>query len=697
MTSLESEKSDAKGFQRAAKTTSKRRESFELLCRRLLFILLSICFNLEIHSISLFLWPIDYSCARAARLHYDTTATDTHATAWGGSTKEEILDLDAVQASLVAASPEDPLTGAQANLLGINYDDISRCYQYRVEFNSQTNVSTVRTDRIEKCKHGLHFKTSDYSLSVIGEFVLACGRFWMTVLIPEAQALSFALGIILAKLCTSLPGEQARYQRASIESWLSWLKRIAFTNTFGLFWIMQLVSIAVSIGTASTLLSLTPVTELNQGNVVVSIPDVSDKSSGAIKFLYITFISGLFCRGLIASSVLIRHCERLKMNNKNSLDSEDIQSDLKERHLNFILFSLTHLAFLIFFWPVSVKFLTCWQQLIWLLTITSCIMVFLSLLVEFSRVNYDYWKEKFKQPVSRIADCDRFESLIASDSAVDLDVKPQIELDIIDTRGRSSFVDKSLASKNNHGPSLVDACEFCLPPTSSDRVSLADIDHTTRDNFSMLQTRLSSGAARYSELTNSTYTPTTQPYGDICLLDCDQVEIYNQAARFKLACLLYIALFNYFLIRAIPNHEFFNPEPVASHLKRRQNYLDTHKQTNKSIYILDELTDLALNGAYSPPVSKGQEGFHPSKTYSRSERISYASRIGSILKHPDSALLLLWATILVTGWPSEASIILLHVCRYSGANPTTLEPKRLFLLPKYTSQLLLLKWLLLGE
>lgn len=692
-----------------------QRRSHGNFVRRIIFIFFSLQINLELHSVSLFLWPIDYSCARAERLGYLMTGSDKHELKRGRTALEEQLDLDDIQTNLLTATPENTLTGIQASLLGVSYDDISRCYQYQVEFNNQTRVSTVRADKIEPCRHGLHFETRDYSLSVIGEFVLACSRFWMTVLLPEAQVVGFALGLMLAELFAKLDTIQTnglRTWQACLGRHLPCLRGINIISTYWLFWVTQLAALAGAFSSALILLNSTALIEYDQGNETLKIaskPDAMGNSYQETDFLYKTFISGLICRCLIAGSILMRHIKQLNSNSENNLELEDSQCSLKERHVNFILFSLTHLVFLILFWPLSLSFLTSWQQMIWLLTIASCVMILVGLKMEFSCMKYDECRRQFNQQVSLAAGDGRFESLIKLDSAMDSSF---IQHDAYITAACSGSSCSKVASKNNLDSSSVGMHENCLPTRREDKTRLVGKDRSQLDDSLVMQScnvgirNWSSSSS--SEFDGATYQPTTAPVSLACQLHCNGSKIYSQSARVKLIYLLFIGFFNYFLIRAIPNHEFIHPETIASHLKRRQNHVSTYKstsssQTIKSMYLLDELTDLAVNGIYADnnksQTTVGQDVWHPSNAHNQYRRINhYSAEIGSIIKHPDGVLLLIWATIAITGWPSEASAIVLHNCRlFVGLQSALLEPKRLFLLAKYTSRLLFIEWLLLGE
>lgn len=337
----------------------------------------------ELESIRLFLWPLGHSCAKSINLVRD-------ADLFRDSTSKQPIDLDAVQTNLFDATPEDSFTVAQASSMGINYDDIGRCFEYPVEYNQTTGKSTYNMGSLETCKHGLRFDVPlERSLSVVGQFQLACSRQWLQLLLPQSMAFGLMLGLLLGRwlilrksvqcninednrgssittvLDTTLTQANARVSRSS--------EQTGSLGVSGIFW--PWVSIQIS---ACLLINYLGFYQLSAPHEMTS---KNTNIGGEQVELYRLLLLSVFARSLVNSSSLVRILYAWQTSTQQQQISNHLNvgiyavKQLTENHIYFVTLASLIVTFHAAYFPIALRVYANWSILNKCLGIGSSLLV----------------------------------------------------------------------------------------------------------------------------------------------------------------------------------------------------------------------------------------------------------------------------------------------------------------------------------
>lgn len=298
----------------------------------------------EFHSHLLLLWPNDHSCAR-----------DRNPNTWSyllEETQTRPKSVDTIQSNLFDASPKDPLTASRAQSMGINYHDVSHCFEYLIDYDAHSGNSTILMGEIEPCRNGLHFEPLEHDLSVISRFELACDRQWLKQMLPLFLTLGSLLGLHLTHFI----------QSASEEGQANW-------TTSKRFWMWLAVQLM-----SSTLLLLLSLVKLAPISPTIIKADKSKPAD------YNLLITCTFLRGFIIASTLTRVVQLRDATIIEGQGEAKKESLIDCRH--FRLAVVIFVAFQAFGSLLALKIFSHWYQMnSWLTSSTICLL-FLSCLIE---------------------------------------------------------------------------------------------------------------------------------------------------------------------------------------------------------------------------------------------------------------------------------------------------------------------------
>lgn len=575
-------------------------------------IILVLCFAnivFDHNAGQLFLWPLDHSCARSANLSLFTDS------------RQHPIDLDAIQKNLIAATPEDSFTRARAASMGIEYDDIARCFEYPVEYTS--NQSTmVNMESLETCHFGLHFEKSDPNLSLVEHFNLACSRQWLKNLVPQMFALGLLIGCLVSYCLLRRKRRLRVVSKSSIVLLLVWLIVFLITNR------------------------LHDNHHKHQQQRFKPV-DPTERDQDFAQLLL-----GIFLRSAVVSMIMCRVLATWKpFNHERRAGPNDptISSGHEERFTYFKIFCCLVVLAKLLFMPIALRLMTDWSMLNRFLTYNMSLVVSLSLLIELA-----YSSDQLDQLRHFL----RGQSLKQGGGKPSVPRRQPIEL--IDSSNQDENVDEIPNDQN-----LVGSHERARPSGSGrDHIDLGDVPNARSREAEagrfcefcsikgqgMLARSMQSSARETEEedlaesappgpsnettltsmamLANDTYAPTTvsigfsslhgkageidqdggsyvyagQPTGtkakarglrrssgsraigrqarglvthDISLVE---LNLFRWPVISKLLVLTFCLAFNYFLLQTMPNHKLLHLEPIPAIAKRR---IDMAKPTQE--------------------------------------------------------------------------------------------------------------------
>jgi hypothetical protein len=314
---------------------------------------------IEYESNSLFLWPLDHSCAKPANL---SIFSDLFIDA-----KSQPIDLDAVQRNLFDATPEDAFTLARAKSMGISYDDVSRCFEYSVDYQND-NEPTFNMDSLEPCRYGLRFETLTPDVSIIDHFNLACSRQWLKIFVPQSFALGLLVGFVLFYY-TWLPRNNDRIDRIrNLSHWLS-----AKLAIFGFLYLMTLILNQYYL----TNKSKTTVAEATKSFAI----EHQEEN-------YFIFVACVFLRAIMVSSIT---CRILTMWKGTIAETPTpTPTSIQETQFYFNAFALLLVTIKLLYMPIILRSVTNWPSLSRFLTLAQLVFLMLT-----STVEYLHTKKQF--------------------------------------------------------------------------------------------------------------------------------------------------------------------------------------------------------------------------------------------------------------------------------------------------------------
>lgn len=164
------------------------------LSKRFFLVCSFLCLIIEIETSFLFLWPLNYSCAKPGNFKENSTTSKNEVDSGGHS-----IDFQAIQTNLADASIEDPITIARGLSMNYNYEDISHCLEHPIEYNDKKSGDlTIDMNNLETCRHGLQFDLIPHrDLSVVAQFQLACSRQWLKLLLHQSICVGSLIGIFI--------------------------------------------------------------------------------------------------------------------------------------------------------------------------------------------------------------------------------------------------------------------------------------------------------------------------------------------------------------------------------------------------------------------------------------------------------------------------------------------------------------------
>lgn len=176
--------------------------------------------------------------------------------------------------------------------------------------------------------------------------------------------------------------------------------------------------------------------------------------------------------------------------------------------------------------------------------------------------------------------------------------------------------------------------------------------------------------------------------------------------------------FNYFLFQMLPDHRLIHSQPMSvGRVVSRQSTATEHivlaSGTNSLKYelILDQHQDqqhqatnqttmgdghVALNGTSHPTTNTRHEGIN-SSLKSHYRNLDYATSSIRLMSESLNPFKVVWKVGLLNYWPISLLVLLLHAKQLSTFESSYFKLKRLLALVKFSSQVLIVEWLAIGE
>lgn len=646
--------------------------------------------GLEYQSIYLFLWPLNHSCAKPPSSQLDqtqtpaqrqTTTTTTIAAhghqasadyAFNDSRKNSV-NPDAIQTTLFDAYPDDPFTSARALSMGIKYDDIAGCLQYRREFDTKANSSTsiIDLNQLETCPHGLRFEASSRTTSVVPFFELACSRQYLTILLPHSFALGLFLGIILTAYYLIMRvgehhhhqnnGQTAQCVQLSARSTITPTTTTATrsrpsssatktqpANLYYWFLIQLIAGLIIQIQTYSLSKFISA--------AGIDDPDHDHGESGEQHpNLYGRFVCCILLRSFIAASNLTRIVYFWKL----PLNPHEL---LRNNHRDFLLFSAIYICFKALYGPVALKLVSSW----WRLNEGLALFSFCFTVAVFTRESIANHQNKIR--------CSTQSQSTERGATNQLVEEGQLDISADDWPGELDME--------------FQRCEFC---------SLDESPINTVDN---------------------PYAPTTTSQQPHVMANVNGARTHhmgsfaqqaNRSLTIQLVLLTFCLSFDYFLFQMLPDHKLLHSETTASRLKRKLSFAEEMSREVKpedshSYSLLESITKSDHNVTGVPAdhlILHDQVTYmnHPSQLAQREfdfRSKNRATQLADAMENSSNPIELLWTSAKLNKWPLDLVVFLLHLNRVSNFESVYFKLSRLFVPVELGAKFLALEWLVIG-
>lgn len=632
-------------------------------------ILLFACFFqvlFELKSIELFLWPINYSCSPPKNLTKFSYGLE--------DSRKLMIDNDAVQMELIDATPENSFTLTRALVMGINYDDIARCYEYPIIATSNSSNQTQTDEKIdyeglEPCKHGFEFGLkSNESLSIIAHFRLLCSDQWKQVLLPLALGVGFLIGALGIHSIEWLSATTIRVAASSQES--------THLEVCG-FLIWQLVQVLSNLWTHYCSYRLSIEGGLVRGSMINNshLHEIREFQKDLFHVL-------LICVALRSMSLALNLTRILSSWHLSSQKNGTIMRKESQFYVEgFIMVYLFIQA--IYPVPIFKLFATWWSLNAWLSIGNSIILIMisireLSLICLYPMLNNHVKNIRVNHIAASLTVIEPNNQLEIRTTSSD---EPSKGLNcagiLISVEENSSELPVTVDSD----ASIMKVCEVCL--MNEDRPSTTHAVQMKQRGEGCRTSAVADLVAAVNA-TNSmnTYQQTTMPLG-MCRLDSITCHNYGVIHRNlfrwpvlgQLWLLLFNCLLNYFMIQFLPDHSLLHSEETSSKYARKIHYNAEHYGNN---------TRAALGRNET------------SNRFDYSD-VTHSTFIIEIWRESSNLIRIGFLTAVLNGWPILLLVILLHSERLSNFQRNYFKSNRLFSFIKFNSRLLLAEWFIVGK
>lgn len=630
----------------------------------------------EFHSISLFLWPINHSCAkpdalmRSANLFKDSTGQQ--------------IDIESVQQNLFDASTEDIFTVAKAQAISIYFDDISHCLEYPVDYGDSNGNITVNMVSLETCRYGLHYEELDRSLSIVSHFNLGCSRQWLKVFLPQSFGLGILIGFLLSYGFQST-GNISKVEKTSDHRLLKWTSSYSINNVDEyrkwnlLRWSLAHIAIKFFVYLCACQLSY----EYSITSFNLNIDGNIDHSNGKMRRTISTTNQGNFALLLVCillRSVITASCLSRVMSHpaslghvNNNLNQTQNQGFPENCH-RFITLSIVFLIYQCLYVPIVARTFSNWLELNdWLLYANSAYL----LLVIIYEIN---------------------ESLYSSNKSCEIEQQEQKQ----ETSSEQQAEGVSLSLGSYPLPKPGDLSLY----HTKESYSIQGLEHDRVDIISW----------NCPSTIDQVYPPTSRPIEDChltytCNRELPEItkarKLLSQASIvLQFYTLSFCIMFNYLMLRMMPNHKLLHPETVESMIERRS----PHSSDFISDKLLLHTTEFYRVGGTSDDILLADDTifFDQNSINSRSDnldmvsssisrRIGYATKLMDLIQNSDNLFDIALASITLTGWPLELLVISLHIEKLFHFHSSYFRLTSLLSVVKFTSCVLFFEWLVIGK
>lgn len=349
-----------------------------------------VCLIIEIESTFLFLWPLNYSCAKPSNLRNNLNISKVDIDSAG-----QTINPEAIQINLADANTDDPITTARGLSMGYNYDDIEHCLEHPIEYNdSKAGDFTIDMNNLEPCRYGLRFELiPDHNLSVIAHFQLACSRQWLKPLLYQSMCFGILIGLIIPFwLSLKQPFEgmilcyREEYSNSTTKHRSNYEREIQKPSRELIFWcLIQVMLILVAKLSGHSLASYS----YTKSSVSVENPNthydlrIDYNTSNQELSDYLFLLLSVFSRSIIIFSNLSRILRNWTLESpSNVIDFSRSAQQLFENHLNVVSFIAIYIAFEALYLPIVVRIFHHWYDLNKFLTNLASIHVVLATIYE---------------------------------------------------------------------------------------------------------------------------------------------------------------------------------------------------------------------------------------------------------------------------------------------------------------------------